>query len=72
MEEKKSRKATSKKKDQEVYTDLETKAKKWQFKNPNRVVMIERSEITNYDLLNNQELAQILISKGLGDLICLE
>ena len=57
---------------QEVYTDFETKERKWKFKNPNRKVMIGRIEITQEDLERNQETAQYLISKGLGDLLCFE
>lgn len=57
---------------QEVYTDFESKERKWKFKNPNRKVMIGRIEITQDDLERNQETAQYLISKGLEDLLCFE
>lgn len=43
---------------------------KWVFKNPNRRILLGRQEITSYDLEVNQDLAQILIDKGLSDLIC--
>ena len=46
--------------------------KKWVFKNVNRKILLGSSVISNYDLENNQRLAEILIEKGLGDLICLE
>ena len=46
--------------------------KKWVFKNVNRKILLGNSVISNYDLENNQKLAEILIEKGLGDLICLE
>ena len=46
--------------------------KKWVFKNVNRKILLGGSVISNYDLENNQKLAEILIEKGLGDLICLE
>jgi hypothetical protein len=46
--------------------------KKWVFKNVNRKILLGSSVISNYDLENNQKLAEILIEKGLGDLICLE
>jgi hypothetical protein len=48
------------------------KPKKWVFKNVNRKILLGSSVISNYDLENNQKLAEILIEKGLGDLICLE
>ena len=48
------------------------KPKKWAFKNVNRKILLGNSVISNYDLENNQKLAEILIEKGLGDLICLE
>jgi 2C-methyl-D-erythritol 2,4-cyclodiphosphate synthase len=46
--------------------------KKWVFKNVNRKIILGNSVISNYDLENNQRLAEILIEKGLGDLICFE
>ena len=46
--------------------------KKWVFKNVNRKILLAGSVISNYDLENNQALAEILISKGLGNLICFE
>lgn len=46
--------------------------KKWVFKNVNRKILLGSAVISNYDLENNQKLAEILIEKGLGDLICLE
>ena len=48
------------------------KPKKWVFKNVNRKILLGNSVISNYDLENNQKLAEILIEKGLGDFICLE
>ena len=48
------------------------KPKKWVFKNVNRKILLAGSVISNYDLENNQALAEILISKGLGNLICFE
>jgi hypothetical protein len=48
------------------------KPKKWVFKNVNRKILLGSYVISNYDLENNQKLAEILIEKGLGDLICLE
>jgi hypothetical protein len=48
------------------------KPKKWVFKNVNRKILLGSAVISNYDLENNQKLAEILIEKGLGDLICLE
>lgn len=48
------------------------KPKKWVFKNVNRKIILAGSVISNYDLENNQALAEILISKGLGNLICFE
>jgi hypothetical protein len=48
------------------------KPKKWVFKNVNRKILLGSSVISNYDLENNQKLAEILIEKGLGDLICLK
>lgn len=59
-------------KEVEVYTDLETPAKVWVFKNVNRKVILDNSVVTSKDLEANQGLADILISKGLGDLICLK
>jgi len=47
-------------------------AKRWKFKNPNRRILLGREEITSYDLEINQGLAQILIDKGLSDLLCQE
>ena len=80
MEEKKT-KRTYKKRSKELSEESqlninkeEEKAlepKKWVFKNVNRKIMLGSSVITNYDLENNQKLAEILIEKGLGDLICL-
>jgi len=75
MEEKTPKKRERKsrvKKEQEVYTDLEPIVNKWRFKNVNRKILLSNSVISNYDLLNNQGLAEILIEKGLGDLICFE
>ena len=74
MENRKKRPYKRKNEQTEVNLDLEkeTKPKKWQFKNINRKVLIGREEITNDDLLNNQRLAEILISKGMGSLICFE
>ena len=46
--------------------------KKWVFKNVNRKILLGSAVISNYDLENNQKLAEILIEKGLGDFICLE
>lgn len=46
--------------------------KRWKFKNPNRRILLGREEITSYDLEVNQGLAQILIDKGLSDLLCQE
>ena len=57
---------------QEVYTDLEKEAPRWQFVNPNRKILIGTAVISDYDLQNNQKLAQILIEKGMGNLICLK
>jgi hypothetical protein len=48
------------------------KPKKWVFKNVNRKILLGSAVISNYDLENNQKLAEILIEKGLGDLLCLE
>ena len=48
------------------------KPKKWVFKNVNRKILLGSYVISNYDLENNQKLAEILIEKGLGDLICLK
>ena len=59
-------------KEVEVYTDLETPAKVWVFKNVNRKVILDNSVVSSYDLEVNQGLADILIAKGLGDLICLK
>ncbi len=59
-------------KEVEVYTDLETPTKVWVFKNVNRKVILDNSVVTSEDLEANQGLADILISKGLGDLICLK
>ncbi len=59
-------------KEVEVYTDLETPVKVWVFKNVNRKVILDNSVVTSKDLEANQGLADILISKGLGDLICLK
>lgn len=46
--------------------------KRWKFKNPNRRILLGREEITSYDLEINQGLADILIKKGLSDLLCQE
>ncbi len=59
-------------KEVEVYTDLETPTKVWVFKNVNRKVILDNSVVSSYDLEVNQGLADILIAKGLGDLICLK
>ena len=59
-------------KEVEVYTDLETPTKVWLFKNVNRKVILDNSVVTSEDLEANQGLADILISKGLSDLICLK
>lgn len=59
-------------KEVEVYTDLETPAKVWVFKNVNRKVILDNSVVSSYDLEVNQGLADILIAKGLEDLICLK
>ena len=81
MEEKKT-KRTYKKRSKELSEESqlninkeEEKAlepKKWVFKNVNRKIILAGSVISNYDLENNQALAEILISKGLGNLICFE
>ena len=81
MEEKKT-KRTYKKRSKELYNENEVnlpkeeetvlKPKKWVFKNVNRKILLAGSVISNYDLENNQALAEILISKGLGNLICFE
>lgn len=81
MEEKKT-KRSYKKRSKELYNENEVnlpkeeekalEPKKWVFKNVNRKIMLGSSVITNYDLENNQKLAEILIEKGLGDLICFE
>ena len=52
--------------------EKDLKPKKWVFKNVNRKILLAGSVISNYDLENNQALAEILISKGLGNLICFE
>lgn len=80
MEEKKT-KRSYKKRSKELYNENEVnlpkeeekalEPKKWVFKNVNRKIMLGSSVISNYDLENNQKLAEILIEKGLGDLICL-
>lgn len=59
-------------KEVEIYTDLETPTKVWVFKNVNRKVILDNSVVSSYDLEVNQGLADILIAKGLGDLICLK
>ena len=59
-------------KEVEIYTDLETPAKVWVFKNVNRKVILDNSVVSSYDLEVNQGLADILIAKGLEDLICLK
>ena len=81
MEEKKT-KRSYKKRSKELYNENEVnlpkeeenvlKPKKWVFKNVNRKILLGSYVISNYDLENNQKLAEILIEKGLGDLICLE
>lgn len=81
MEEKKT-KRTYKKRSKELSNENEInlpkkeetilKPKKWVFKNVNRKILLAGSVISNYDLENNQALAEILISKGLGNLICFE
>jgi hypothetical protein len=81
MEEKKT-KRSYKKRSKELYNENEVnlpkeeekalEPKKWVFKNVNRKIMLGSSVITNYDLENNQKLAEILIEKGLSDLICFE
>ena len=81
MEEKKT-KRRYKKRSKELYNENEVnlpkeeetilKPKKWVFKNVNRKILLAGSVISNYDLENNQALAEILISKGLGNLICFE
>jgi hypothetical protein len=81
MEEKKT-KRTYKKRSKELSEESQLninkeeekalKPKKWVFKNVNRKILLAGSVISNYDLENNQALAEILISKGLGNLICFE
>ena len=81
MEEKKT-KRSYKKRSKELYNENEVnlpkeeekalEPKKWVFKNVNRKIILAGSVISNYDLENNQALAEILISKGLGNLICFE
>jgi len=81
MEEKKT-KRTYKKRSKELSEESQLninkeeekalKPKKWVFKNVNRKIILAGSVISNYDLENNQALAEILISKGLGNLICFE
>ena len=81
MEEKKT-KRTYKKRSKELSEESQLninkeeekalKPKKWVFKNVNRKILLAGSVISNYDLENNQALAEILISKGLGKLICFE
>ena len=81
MEEKKT-KRTYKKRSKELSEESQLninkeeekalKPKKWVFKNVNRKIILAGSVISNYDLENNQALAEILISKGLGSLICFE
>lgn len=81
MEEKKT-KRTYKKRSKELSEESQLninkeeekalKPKKWVFKNVNRKILLAGSVISNYDLENNQALAEILISKGLGSLICFE
>lgn len=68
MEEKKT---TRTKKQKESIESIEL-PKVWRFKNPTQVILLGREEITSFDLDVNQELAQILIDRGLGDLICQE
>lgn len=46
------------------------KVKKWEFINPNRRVLIGRQEVTQDDLDNDQRMAEILIDRGLGFLLC--
>ena len=72
--EKKTSKRVYKKSDKNVSKKVESslEAKKWVFKNVNRRVILSGSTITNEDLLKNQKLADILIEKGLGNLICLK
>lgn len=81
MEEKKT-KRSYKKRSKELYNENEVNLpkeeekalnpKKWVFKNVNRKIMLDSSVISSYDLEVNQGLADILIAKGLGDLICFE
>lgn len=68
MEEKKT---TRTKKQKESIESIEL-PKVWRFKNPTQVILLGREEITSFDLDVNQKLAQILIDRGLGDLICQE